>query len=526
VYSSLVEILEHMATTGRIRVRATNLKDQLLVRLPGFSERKYGFSKFKDLLLAAERTGLVTVSAAGPVHWVSLPNVDAEPTAAVEAPTLAPAVESVSTAAAAVSVPDEAEQAAQARERRLAVVRYVDGLRERSRWLTYTYVLTNVIGFIGRIVPPAQAEHEARSILNYLVAEGALRIDKVPQEVDVGGIKHRVRMCHFVDDHTIVREARAIPLEEFPAELVAEMAPAAEAAPEVPAVEREPLEHPQTPAGEPSLELREVTVSPDQAAEISGDGRVSEEAVETAAAEVVVDEPAPEAPEAPAERSSRRRGRGGRRSRGAAARQAAEGGDVTEAAEVEAAPPQGEEGQAATGEPEAAPAAPDVALEPAPEAVQPAAEQVVEVPAELTVTPPPPETAEAVVVAPPTLPQVFGEARRILVDLAGQGKARVTGSSLKLRLGRLFPGFDERKYGFTKFRDFLQAAERDGYARLEMEGQVSWVRPPRPAEETTTAPAEGTDEVLTGDANAPAESAGEAPAAAEGQAGSNMEDAQ
>jgi hypothetical protein len=119
---------------------------------------------------------------------------------------------------------------------------------------------------------------------------------------------------------------------------------------------------------------------------------------------------------------------------------------------------------------------------------------------------------------------VFGEARRILEDLAGQGKARVTGSSLKLRLGRLFPGFDERKYGFAKFRDFLQAAERDGYASLEMEGQVSWVRPPRPAEETPAVPSEGAVEVVTGDANVAPETADETPAVVEEQAGSNTED--
>jgi uncharacterized LabA/DUF88 family protein len=137
VFSALVDILRGMAESGRVKVRATNLKDQLLLRMPGFSERKYGFSKYKDLLVAAERNGLVAVSAAGPVHWVSLPSPAAvEETVPLIIPPIPAAAPREAEAPVALSALDEEELAAQAHRRRLAVIRFVDELRQRSRWLT------------------------------------------------------------------------------------------------------------------------------------------------------------------------------------------------------------------------------------------------------------------------------------------------------------------------------------------------------------------------------------------------------
>ena len=475
VFAALVEILTQMAATGRVRVRATNLKDQLLLRLPGFSERKYGFAKFKDLLLAAERGGLISVSAAGPVHWVSLPTAEPVAPPEVEVPIVEPEVAPVVVAEAPAEVAEAAEQA---RDRRLAVVRFIDELRQRSRWLTYTYVLTNVIGFIGRLMPPGEAEAEARSILNYLVAEGALRIDKVPQEVDVGGIKHRVRMCHFVDDHPLVHEARATVGEEPSAEAAAAEAAAAAEPAATGVAELEAEERRQTPAGEPSLELGEVAA---EVAEPSGDGRLAE----AVAAETLAEEP----------RAPSRSRRGRRRSRSTANRQAlaeaAEAGEAYEAGQPEAPA----EAEAAAREEPVAPVAPSEELVPAPRGAPPAEEM----PAA------PPQ-------ARPTLDEVFAQVREILTDLASHGKARVTGSSLKLRLSRLYGGFEERQFGFAKFKDFLDAAERAGAATVEVDGQVAWVRAPRGAEvaaEQPAAPAEAAPEQPA----TPAEVAAEQPAA-------------
>ncbi|MHB9090760.1 MAG: NYN domain-containing protein [Chloroflexota bacterium] len=495
VFASLVEILQQMAATGRTRVRATTLQDQLLVRVPGFSERRYGFSKFKDLLVAAERGGLVSVSAAGPVHWVSLPNLEEQ----TEAPAAAETEQRAHEAAEVASAPtaptmDDAELAEKARDRRLAVVRFIDVLRRRSRWLTYTYVLTNVIGFIGRLVPASEAESEARTILNYLVSEGVLRIDKAPQEVDVGGIKHRVRMCHFVADQDLVREAVDLDISQFPEDLAADLT--------LPTEEEQPVETAQavvgpegaeqrlTPAGEPSLGLGDVTVST-ETVEAGGNGRVpAPELPEVWEAEIPIsDVPVAEprvaeetAEEAGDERPSRSR-RGRRRGRSAVARHASELAAEQEAGESEqsVAASAEESTPVVTG---AVPRAEEPAA-PTPKSTPEQAPESVTVP--MIVPTVPTETALPAVVEPAALPErpaieaVFVEARRILETLAGQGKARVTGSSLKLRLGKVFEGFDERKYGYGKFKDFLQAAAKKGYATLEMEGQVSWVRAPQPA---------------------------------------------
>ena len=68
---------------------------------------------------------------------------------------------------------------------------------------------------------------------------------------------------------------------------------------------------------------------------------------------------------------------------------------------------------------------------------------------------------------------------------------RLTGSSLKLRLGKAFLGFDERQYGFSKFKDFLRAVEATGTIAVDTEGQVSWVRLPRVETEDVPDPTAG-----------------------------------
>lgn len=521
VFLALVDILRSMAESGRIKVRATNLKDQLLLRMAGFSERKYGFSKFKDLLVAAERAGMVAVSAAGPVHWVSLPAAAVEEALAPAASVApSPATETREAPAAPVAV-DEQELAAQVHRRRLAVVRFVDELRLRSRWLTYTYVLTNVIGFIGRMVPPGEAEAEARSILNHLVAADALRIDKVPQEVDVGGIKHRVRMCHFVEDHALVREARAAALEDLPPELRSELhsAPQAESPTEIRlgSPEAEGMERRATPAGEPSLELAATQAVTPQTDE-GGNWRLpsaaeAEQAEPEQPATAGIDDLA-------AERSRSRSRRGRRRPRSAAARAARAELDELAAAEDD------EEQQAEA--PYEAQAEPIELVALLAEAVEPqakAAKEAIE-PAQAAADVPSPEpawsapvAAEAATVATeadefgaPILPvgpapseaplrpaempkpsreEVFETVRRIVSEQAALGKARLTGSSLKLRLGKAFPGFDERQYGFSKFKDFLRAVEATGGVEVDTEGQVSWVRLPRVETEEAPVPAQG-----------------------------------
>ncbi len=66
-------ILAQRVTSGRNQMRARDLKEELLRRIPNFSERRYGFSKFKALLNAAEAAGVLQIDQSGHILWVSAP---------------------------------------------------------------------------------------------------------------------------------------------------------------------------------------------------------------------------------------------------------------------------------------------------------------------------------------------------------------------------------------------------------------------------------------------------------------------
>lgn len=66
-------ILAQRAASGRHQMRARDLKEELLRRIPNFSERRYGFSKFKALLNAAEAAGVLQIDQSGHILWVSVP---------------------------------------------------------------------------------------------------------------------------------------------------------------------------------------------------------------------------------------------------------------------------------------------------------------------------------------------------------------------------------------------------------------------------------------------------------------------
>lgn len=347
------------------RLRATNLKDHLLARIPGFHERRYGFARFKDLLEAIERAGVVTVQRQGPVQWLVLPAPTAEP--APPAPIL------------------EGEHERQA----LEAIRFILDLRRRSRWLTYTYLLTNLISHVGRERPTSQAEQEARHLLNLLVQEGVLRVDREPQEIDFNGTKHRVRLCHLVETHPLVR--RALSPDGEPA------TPGAE-----------------TPAG-PSAEPTAVPSPPE------GESATPEAAGQESPADV-----------------------------------------------VPPAPP----GLAA----EPADALPD--QPPATDALPPDAPAT-----------PSPNGAPAGTASPPAAPASLGEAFAALVqvirEMTGPERPMAGAAGIKARLVRQYPGFDERAYGFSKFKEFLLAAEQAGLVRIETAGaitRVALVAPPSEGE--------------------------------------------
>lgn len=66
-------ILTQKSANGRGHLRARDLKEEILRRLPNFSERRYGFAKFKAMLSAIEQSGVIQTEQADHIVWVSLP---------------------------------------------------------------------------------------------------------------------------------------------------------------------------------------------------------------------------------------------------------------------------------------------------------------------------------------------------------------------------------------------------------------------------------------------------------------------
>ncbi|HEX2915274.1 MAG TPA: NYN domain-containing protein [Chloroflexia bacterium] len=73
VKETIRQILAQRSGSGRGQMRARDLKEELLRRIPNFSERRYGFSKFKALLNAAENAGILQIDQSGHILWVSAP---------------------------------------------------------------------------------------------------------------------------------------------------------------------------------------------------------------------------------------------------------------------------------------------------------------------------------------------------------------------------------------------------------------------------------------------------------------------
>jgi uncharacterized LabA/DUF88 family protein len=71
VKDAIRAILAQRGNRGQMRAR--DLKEELLRKISNFSERRYGFSKFKALLNAAESAGILQIEQSGHILWVSAP---------------------------------------------------------------------------------------------------------------------------------------------------------------------------------------------------------------------------------------------------------------------------------------------------------------------------------------------------------------------------------------------------------------------------------------------------------------------
>jgi|GEM_PF-1824240 len=430
LFELIASILRDREQAGKPRLRATNLKDQLLARVNGFNERKYGFARFKDLLASAEKAGVLTVSRTGPVQWVTA----AQP--AAPAPAVTPEVVEVVTEIPA-TVTDPVED-----DLDRNVVRYLLDLRERSRWLTYTYLMTNMINHLGKGTVDADAA--VRTTLNRLVQSGVLIVDKEPREIDVNGVKHRVKMCHIVDGHPLVAALRA----ELATEAVSEMASGEAPPAEAPAEGGDEL----SPALVPALPVGDAAMS-ELASESWNEAPVS---VTEAAAESPMAEPAaadveasevsvtPEAPVGELEARSA--------VPVAVEPVRSEAGGDGENGHAESAPTNGNASGNGNGSNGNGKGHATVAL---------------------------------------TLAESYAILREVVREATGPTRPSTGPAAVKNRLVRRLGSFDERAFGFSKFKDYLLAAERAGAVHVEVVGTTARVSLPEepapsvPPEETT-----------------------------------------
>ncbi|MCL4465124.1 MAG: NYN domain-containing protein [Chloroflexi bacterium] len=463
VFSSIVDLLKQRAAEGKTRVRATAIKDALLQAFPGFNERAYGYTKFKDLLDAVQRAGLINIIRVGPVHWATLASKP-------QAGTLTPPPAAEARPESVVSEPlgptaPEPGAVMPSEERSLELIRFILDLRNRSRWLTYTYVLTNLSTMLSETMPAAAAEKEARDLLNALVEQGILRVDAEPREIDVNGTKHRIRMCHLVETHPLVARVlqEAAPSAEPEVSLLGEPIAAAEPTPVEDEVRAGPEAGPEFPAAalaQPETEraaVEGVTMGlPTVPQETRPEAATAEEPTATMGAA-----PGEQPAEQPAQRGdgrSRRRGsRGGARRR---ARPAAEAASPVEAQAAEEAEGEGASPQPAGQEEGPTPARAEPAAGPAP------------------------VLAEAQPIAGPAAEEgtgretAFQVLARLVAENVNDDRPRLRAPGLKQRLMRALGHFDEREYGFARFGDFLDAAQQAGYLVVQREGSAVWVSLP------------------------------------------------
>ena len=400
------QILQEREAQGRPRLRATNLKDLLMSRISGFNERRYGFSKLKDLLSAAERAGVLEVNRSGPVHWVMLPRQREEPAAE-------PAVEAVP-----ANIPEQDGD----------LIKFIADVRNRSRWLTYTYVLTNLITHLSqRLSSPQAAEAEARNALNRLVQEGVLRIDREPREIEVAGSRHRVRMCHLEEGHPLVQAALA---RETPKQGDDGSAGAPEpgmAGVSAPSAEERRGE--ERPIGtQPSISEAPSSAAGAEPAATPGPSEPSG----LSAASLWTLPPLPESlllPSLPTDGPFE--------------------GQVAEVFSQEADATSDAPAQTVTREAQVGEGRPAV----------------------------PPRTEPVAVTAQggSSLQRAFAALQDVVRQATGPDKPMAGAAGIKTRLVRSLGGFDERAYGFGKFKDFLLAAQRGGYVRVDSIGPATRV---------------------------------------------------
>jgi hypothetical protein len=80
--------------------------------------------------------------------------------------------------------------------------------------------------------------------------------------------------------------------------------------------------------------------------------------------------------------------------------------------------------------------------------------------------------------APLSLADSYEILREVVRDATGPSRPSTGPAAIKNRLVRRLGSFDERSFGFSKFKDYLQSAERAGAIHLEVVGATARVSLP------------------------------------------------
>lgn len=528
LFTVIANVLREREEAGKPRLRATNLKDQLLARISGFNEHKYGFSRFKDLLAAADKAGILNVTRTGPVQWVTsaTPSSNAAPPQAETETTPEPADGEEAKATVMVEAEPVEATAPDIAAIDPEVVRFVVGLRERSRWLTYTYVLTNLLNHLGNGSADASSDAEARVTLNRLVQEGILVVDREPREIDVNGTRHRVRLCHVVETHPLVAQVVAEPVAtqeavaqpftaeategrgspssetEMPAEGV--LTPSSDVGAASTGVVVEAAEPSTTPIGaeettrfdepkgavsdswEQPFEIVPEAPSSEEEA-VVGSGQVAE-AIPTEAAASRAEEAPASAPSASVsatialtaleheDAQASEAGLPGEAEQPSFPSSERDEGSVERTREpsVDVSASASEQGSSNAPEANGSGAVETAPSEPA----APVTEQAEEAAA--------PRGKESNGKNAPTisLSESYAILRQVVLEATDANHPTTGPAAVKNRLVRRLGAFDERAYGFSKFKDYLLSAERAGAVRLEISGTTTRVALPADSDST------------------------------------------
>ncbi|TAK20183.1 MAG: NYN domain-containing protein [Chloroflexota bacterium] len=200
LFARISTILRERLHIGRPRMRATNLKDYLIAADAAFSEKAYGFATFRDALAAADRSGTIALAQEGSVQWITLGSATsggAPATTPIVTATVPPPAAVLKPAEARVVPPTPPPTRLEVSDRE--AIAGLTALRDAGRLLTQGLVTSTLSSLLASHGLADGLEDATRGLFDHLVANGLMRVDHEPRDVEVNGTHHRLRLCEIVE---------------------------------------------------------------------------------------------------------------------------------------------------------------------------------------------------------------------------------------------------------------------------------------------------------------------------------------